>query len=61
MTSKEIIKRLEKEGWEFKGQSGSHTKWKNPITGFTVTVPHPKKDFSIGTLKAIFKQAGWDK
>ena len=24
----------------------------------TVTVPHPKKDFPIRTVKSIFKQAG---
>ncbi|MDJ0572344.1 MAG: type II toxin-antitoxin system HicA family toxin [Pleurocapsa sp. MO_192.B19] len=25
-----------------------------------MTVPHPKKDLPLGTLKSIFKQAGWD-
>ena len=24
----------------------------------TVTIPHPKKDFPIRTIKSIFKQAG---
>lgn len=43
MTSKEIIKRLKKEGWILEGQ----------------TVPHPKKDFTKKTLNSIFKQAGW--
>ena len=60
MTSKEIISRLKKERWIFKGQTGSHTKWENPMTKKCVTVPHPKKDFTKGTLKAIFKQAGWE-
>jgi len=59
MTSKEIIKRLKKEGWTFKGQSGSHSKWEHPTTKKCVTVPHPRKDFSKGTLRAIFKQIGW--
>jgi len=25
-----------------------------------VTVPHPKKDLAIGTLRSIFRQAGWE-
>ena len=25
-----------------------------------VTVPHPKKDIAIDTLRNIFRQAGWD-
>jgi len=24
-----------------------------------VTVPHPKKDLPIGTLRSIYRQAGW--
>ncbi|RLC28426.1 MAG: toxin HicA, partial [Deltaproteobacteria bacterium] len=24
-----------------------------------VTVPHPKRDFPIGTLRSIYRQAGW--
>lgn len=60
MTSKEIIAKLKKEGWELKGQTGSHTQWWHPVTKRRVTVPHPRKDFSIETLKNIFKQAGWE-
>lgn len=59
MTSKEIIKRLKKEGWILEGQTDSHTKWKHPDKKGIVTVPHPKKDFTKKTLNSIFKQAGW--
>ncbi len=59
MSSKEIIKRLKKEGWIQVSQAGSHTKWKHS-SGRIVIVPHPKKDFKVGTLKSIFKQAGWE-
>jgi len=24
-----------------------------------VTVPHPKRDLPVGTVRAIYKQAGW--
>ncbi|MGX6592806.1 type II toxin-antitoxin system HicA family toxin [Cetobacterium ceti] len=60
MTSKDIINRLKKDGWVLKGQTGSHTKWENPISKRIVIVPHPRKDFPKGTLKNIFKQAGWE-
>ena len=59
MTSKEIISHLEKEGWKFKGQTGSHTKWEHPVTKKVLTVPHPIKDFKKKTLHSIFKMAGW--
>jgi HicA toxin of bacterial toxin-antitoxin, len=38
---------------------GSHHEFLNPKTDAIVTVPHPRKDFPIGTLRAIFRQAGW--
>ncbi len=25
-----------------------------------VVVPHPRKDMPLGTLRSIFRQAGWD-
>jgi predicted RNA binding protein YcfA (HicA-like mRNA interferase family) len=55
--SRQIIRRLEKEGFELVKVSGSHHKFKK--NGKMVTVPHPKKDLPIGTVRAIYKQAGW--
>ena len=60
MSSKEIAARLLKEGWtETKTSGGSHRKFKKEGKGH-VTVPHPKKDVPVGTLRSIYKQAGWD-
>ncbi len=59
MNSKEIIKRLESEGWVRVNTKGSHQKFKHPNKKGIVTVAHPKKDYPIGTLKSIFRQAGW--
>lgn len=58
MNSKEIIKTLEKDGWYQVAQKGSHMQFKHPTKAGRVTVPHPKRDFPIGTLKSIEKQAG---
>ena len=60
INSTKIIKRLRKEGWILANVAGSHHKFKHPTTGLIVTVPHPRKDFPIGTLRAIFKRADWD-
>lgn len=58
MRSGEIIKKLEKAGWVEVRQAGSHKHFRHPTTPGTVTVPHPKADMTIGTLKSIEKQSG---
>jgi predicted RNA binding protein YcfA (HicA-like mRNA interferase family) len=58
MNSREIIKRLEQDGWFEVSQAGSHKQFKHATKPGRVTVPHPVKDMKIGTLKSIEKQAG---
>ncbi|MDY6959735.1 MAG: type II toxin-antitoxin system HicA family toxin [Halobacteriota archaeon] len=58
--SKEIRSRLEKEGWYVVNVKGSHVQFKHKLKKGRVTLPHPKKDLPLGTLKSIYKQAGWD-
>jgi len=60
MQSKEVIKRLEADGWYKVGQKGSHVQFKHPEKPGRVTVPHPKRDIPKGTLRNIEKQAGID-
>jgi predicted RNA binding protein YcfA (HicA-like mRNA interferase family) len=55
MTSREIIQMLLATGGHAKG---SHHQYKHPSKPGVVTVPHPRKDFPIGTLKSIERQAG---
>jgi predicted RNA binding protein YcfA (HicA-like mRNA interferase family) len=59
MDSTEIVRRLESKGWRKVHQVGSHVKFKHPDKPGAVTVPHPKKDLPIGTLRNIYRQAGW--
>jgi predicted RNA binding protein YcfA (HicA-like mRNA interferase family) len=56
--SREILKRLRREGWSDAGSSGSHHKFRHP-DGRTIIVPHPKKNLPIGTARSIAKHAGW--
>jgi predicted RNA binding protein YcfA (HicA-like mRNA interferase family) len=58
MKSGEIIKKLEAEGWRLVRQKGSHCQYRHSEKPGTVTVPHPKSDMGIGTIKSIEKQSG---
>ena len=58
MKSAEIIKLLEKDGWRLARQRGSHCHYQHPDKPGTVTVPHPKSDMGIGTIKSIERQSG---
>ncbi|MEL6353137.1 MAG: type II toxin-antitoxin system HicA family toxin [Cyanobacteria bacterium J06627_28] len=60
MKSREIISRLKSDGWSLVNTKGSHKQFKHPEKKGRVTVPHPKKDIPIGTLKSIAKQADWN-
>jgi predicted RNA binding protein YcfA (HicA-like mRNA interferase family) len=58
MNSKEIIRALEADGWIEVARKGSHAQFKHPTKAGRVTVPHPKKDLPLGTVRSIEKQAG---
>ena len=57
MNSKKIIKAIKKKGWVHIRTTGDHLHFHHPEKAGIVTVPHPKKDIPIGTLKSIEKQA----
>jgi predicted RNA binding protein YcfA (HicA-like mRNA interferase family) len=57
MKSTDIITAIKADGWTQVAQEGSHVQFKHPTKKGRVTVPHPKKDVPIGTLKSIEKQA----
>lgn len=58
MDSREIIKKLRADGWFEVAQAGSHKQFKHSEKAGRVTVPYPRKEVPIGTLKSIEKQAG---
>jgi len=58
MNSRDVIKALKADGWKQVAQKGSHVQFKHPIKKGRVTVPHPKKDIPIGTLRSVEAQAG---
>lgn len=58
MTSKQMIKLLEKNGFIADRQNGSHIIFENPETNRTTTVPYHCKDLKKGLEQKILKQAG---
>lgn len=58
MRSREVISKIEADGWVEVRQKGSHKQFRHPTKPGTVTVPHPEADLPIGTLKSISKQSG---
>ena len=59
MKIRELIARLEEDGWRLIRQRGSHRRYKHPSKSGLVTVPgKPGDDLAPGTLNSILKQAG---
>ena len=58
MNSKDLLKELKADGWEVVNVRGSHHQLKHPTKQGKVTLPHPKRDLPIGTVRNIRKQAG---
>ena len=61
MKFRDLLKRLEADGWRPKAQHGSHRQYKHPVKPGKVTVAgHPSVEVPKGTLRAILRQAGLD-
>lgn len=58
LSSREIIRRLVADGWVEVAQKGSHKQFRHPTRPGRTTVPHPKKELPIGTIRAIERQSG---
>ena len=59
LSSKEIIRIIEQNGFAFVSQKGSHKKFKKEKR--VVIVPDPKKEIPRGTFASIVRQSGIDK
>jgi len=59
LSSRDLKRRLERDGWILERVRGSHHVFRNPKTGAIIVLPHPKKGLGIGLVRAIYKQAGW--
>jgi predicted RNA binding protein YcfA (HicA-like mRNA interferase family) len=53
-----IIRKIKKDGWFEVAQRGSHVQFKHATKPGRVTVPHPRKDLPLGTIRSIERQSG---
>jgi len=57
---RDVIKRLEQDGWKIVATQGSHRQYKHPIKPGKVTIPgYLNDDLNPKTWKSIQEQAGW--
>ena len=55
----EVIRLLERDGWELSRTRGSHRQYKHPVRAGKVTVPgKPRDTLHPKTLASILRQAG---
>ena len=58
MKVRDIVRRLEADGWRLVRQKGSHRAFRHPEKPMVVTVPgHWNDDLPVGTLKSILSKA----
>ncbi len=58
VSSREILRVLQQAGFQQVRQTGSHVRLFHPEKRQLVSVPHPKKDMPLGTIKSIERQNG---
>jgi predicted RNA binding protein YcfA (HicA-like mRNA interferase family) len=56
---REVLKKLNKEGWHERAGKGSHRLFTKESVETTISVPTSKKELKKGTYDTIAKQAGW--
>ncbi|KHO45326.1 MAG: hypothetical protein QS98_C0011G0021 [archaeon GW2011_AR3] len=61
LSSRELCKFLEKEGFKAERQKGSHRFYKHADGRSTVVPVHANKDISRGLLKAILEEIGMER
>lgn len=59
LTPAEVVRRLEADGWVGQRGKGDHLNFKKPGHRHLVTVDTSVREIPIGTLRSIFRAAGW--
>jgi predicted RNA binding protein YcfA (HicA-like mRNA interferase family) len=58
VSSKEVARRVEADGWFEVAQRGSHRQYKHPTKPGRVTIPVGQRDLHPKTVRSIERQAG---
>lgn len=58
--ARDLVRVLEKAGFQLAHQKGSHATYKNPANQKRTTIPiHPGKDLKRGLVRGILNDLGW--
>jgi predicted RNA binding protein YcfA (HicA-like mRNA interferase family) len=61
LKTRDVTKRIEKDGWRLKNQEGSHRQYVHPVKPGKVTVAgHPSEEMPRPIFRYILRQAGID-
>jgi predicted RNA binding protein YcfA (HicA-like mRNA interferase family) len=55
----EICRRLGRDGWQRRAGRGDHVNYNKPGQPVVITVDMGMKEIPIGTLRSIYRKAGW--
>jgi len=58
ISSADVIRKLEADGWFHVKTVGDHFQFKHPTKPGKTTVMHPTKDFGIDIIKKMERQSG---
>jgi predicted RNA binding protein YcfA (HicA-like mRNA interferase family) len=59
MKVRDLIKKIEDDGWKLARTKGSHRQYHHPLKPGTVTIAgHAGDEMPSGTLNSVLKQAG---
>jgi predicted RNA binding protein YcfA (HicA-like mRNA interferase family) len=55
----DIMKRLIADGWTLRKGKGDHVNFTKPGIRFVVTIDTGVREIPVGTLRSIYRLAGW--
>ena len=59
--TRDVLRDLRQDGWvEARRGPGDHRQYKHPAKAGRVTIDHGEPEIPTGTLRSIYRQAGWD-
>ena len=57
----DVVRKLEAEGWFVARKGpGDHKQYKHPTKPGRVTIDYGAREIPTGTLRSIYRQAGWE-
>ncbi len=60
LSANELVRRLRADGWIKKRKGpGDHVQFAHPTKSGRVTVDMGSRDIPMGTLRSIYRMAGW--